>query len=109
MLIDFSKLEEQIIPHMRGGEKEFAVKSYTDGKCKTMYGRLIPGASIGLHTHETNCEVIYVMEGSGKVLDKGEYISISAGQAQYCPKGDDHALVNDGDVDLVYFAAIIEQ
>ena len=109
MLIDFKYTDASVVPHMRGGEKDALVKSWNDGAAKIMHIRLIPGASVGLHTHETNCEVIYVLEGSGKVLDKGEYVSISAGQAQYCPKGDDHALVNDGDVDLVYFAAIIEQ
>ena len=109
MLIDLRNMEEAIIPHMRGGEKEMAVKSWNDEKTKVMLARLIPGASVGLHTHETNCEVIYVLEGSGKVLDKGEYVRISAGQSQYCPKGDDHALINDGDRDLVFFAVIPEQ
>ena len=109
MMLDFKNMPEAIVAHMRGGEKEVAVRSYNDDKTKVMLARLIPGASVGFHTHETNCEVIYVLEGSGKVLDKGEYVPISAGQAQYCPKGDDHGLINDGDVDLVFFAVIPEQ
>ena len=109
MLIDFSKIEEQIIPNMRGGEKEFAVKAYTDGKCKAMHGRLIPGASIGLHTHETNCEVLYILQGSGKVLFDGEYHPISVGSCNYCPKGASHSLINDGEEDLIFFAVIPEQ
>ena len=65
MRIDFAAMEEQIVPHMRDGEKEVALRTYTDGQCKIMRGRLIPGASIGLHTHETNSEIIYVLEGQG--------------------------------------------
>jgi len=109
MLIDFKNLEETIIPHMRGGEKEFAVKSFTDGKCKIMHGRLIPGASIGLHTHETNCEVIYVLRGSGKVLFDNELHPVTVGSCNYCPKGSGHSLINDGAEDLVFFAVIPEQ
>ena len=109
MLIDFKNLEESIVPHMRGGEKEFAVKTYTDGKCKIMRGRLIPGASIGLHAHETNCEVIYVLEGSGKVLFDGEYHPVAAGSCNYCPKGCAHSLINDGETDLIFFAVVAEQ
>ena len=46
MLIDFAAMEEQVIPHMRGGEKEAAMRIYTDAMGKIMKGRLIPGASI---------------------------------------------------------------
>jgi len=109
MLINFQDMEEDVIPHMRGGEKEFAVKSFADGKCKIMRGRLIPGASIGLHTHETNCEVIYVLSGEGKVLFDGQLHPVSAGSCSYCPKGGSHSLINDGGEDLIFFAVIPEQ
>ena len=56
MLIEFDKIEPQIIPHMRGGEKEVQARMYTDPQNKIMRGRLIPGASIGMHTHETSSE-----------------------------------------------------
>ena len=109
MLIDFKNLEETVIPHMRGGEKEFAVKAFSDGKCKIMHGRLIPGASIGLHTHETNCEVIYVLQGEGKVLFDGALHPVAPGSCNYCPKGSGHSLINDGAEDLIFFAVIPEQ
>ena len=109
MRVKFEHIEEEIIPHMRGGEKSFAVKSFSDGLCKIMRGRLIPGASIGLHTHESNCEVIYVLQGEGKVLCDGEYEELSAGACHYCPKGHAHSLINDGDAELLFFAVIPEQ
>ena len=89
MRLDFVNMEAERIPHMRGGEKEVALKSYSDGKNKIMLGRLIPGATIGLHTHETN-----------------------PGVCTYCPKGHQHSLMNDnpeGSEDLVFFAVVPEQ
>ena len=109
MLINFAAMEEQIIPHMRGGEKEAAMRIHTDDMGKIMKGRLIPGASIGLHTHETNCEIIYVLEGTGKVLCDGAYEPLAAGSCHYCPKGHAHSLINDSAADLIFFAVVPEQ
>ena len=109
MLIDFQAITEQVIPHMRGGEKEVAARMYTDELGKIMRGKLIPGASIGLHTHDTSSEVIYILEGRGKVLYEGAYEEVSAGACHYCPKGRAHSLINDSEEDLIFFAVIPEQ
>ena len=106
MLIDFNAIQEKIIPNMRGGEKEAAMRIFDDSLCKIVQGRLIPGATIGLHTHETDSETIYVISGTGKVLDDGVYESLSAGSYHYCPKGHNHSLINDSDTDLTFFAVI---
>ena len=34
-----------------------------------MYSTLRPGASTGLHTHEGNCEIIYVVSGTATFHD----------------------------------------
>lgn len=34
MRLDFVNMEAERIPHMRGGEKEVALKSYSDGKIR---------------------------------------------------------------------------
>lgn len=106
MLIDFNAMEEQIIPHMRGGEKEYRVRMFNDGMGKIMKGRLVPGASIGLHTHEADSESMYFLEGTGKVLFDGETLSVTPGMCHYCPKGHSHSLINDGDEDLIFFAVV---
>ena len=72
MIIDFKHMEEQILPNFKGGEKAYAVKKFTDGRNMIMHGRLESGASIGLHTHEGNCEMFYIIEGTGKVLMDGD-------------------------------------
>lgn len=91
------------------GEKAYAVKKFTDDRNMIMHGRLESGASIGLHTHEGNCEMFYIIEGTGKVLMDGEYERVEAGVCHYCPKGHTHSLINDSDSDLVFFAVVAEQ
>lgn len=106
MKIDFNEIEIKAIPAFKGGEKEFRVQMYTDPTIKIMCGRLIPGASIGLHTHQGNSEIMFILEGSGHVLYDGEKILLKAGDAHYCPQGHSHSLVNDSDSDLVFKACV---
>ena len=106
MNIDFSKMQEQVIPNFKGGEKSYAVKMFDDNDNKIMYGRLIPGASIGLHTHEGNCEIIYILKGHGTALYNGEKEPVSEGVCHYCPQNQSHSLINDSDEDLIFFAVV---
>lgn len=108
MLIDFEKMEAKVVPHMRGGEKEAVLRSYQDGLCKIIRGRLIPGGTVGLHTHVTDSETIYILSGRGKVLYDRGYEPLSAGSCHYCPRGHEHSLINDSDEDLIFFAVIPE-
>ena len=109
MLIDFSTLEEQKIPHFRNGEKVTTIRMFTDPLGKVMSGSLEPGASIGMHTHETSSEVIYILSGDGKVICDGETEIVHAGSCHFCPKGHTHSLINDSGADLTFFAVIPEQ
>ena len=106
MLIDFSKMEEQVIPQFLGGEGTFRTRMRVDELGKIMRAALEPGASIGLHTQETSSEMIYILEGKGKVLYDGEYIPLAAGSCHYCPKGHSHSLINDSDALLTFFAVV---
>ena len=54
MLIDFSNIEEQVIPGFLGGEGTFRPRMRVDELGKIMRAVLEPGSSIGLHTHETS-------------------------------------------------------
>ena len=109
MILDYKKMETTILPNFKGGEKEYAAQMFFDGTNRIMKGKLIPGASVGLHTHETNSETIYILEGNGQVLYEGEYIPLAAGDCHYCPKGKSHSLMNNSDADLRFFAVVPEQ
>lgn len=109
MKINFKEMEAERVPNFKGGDGEFIVKSEFDGTNKIIYGRLEPGSTIGYHKHETNSEIIYILEGNGKCkYDDGEE-TLSAGDCHYCPKGHSHCLINDSDADLVFFAVVPEQ
>ena len=106
MLIEFDKMEEQTIPHFQGGEGAFLTKMRVDELGKILRGRLEPGSTIGMHTHDASSEIIYILAGKGKVLYDGEYEPLSAGSCHYCPKGHSHSLINDSDGMLEFFAVV---
>ncbi len=108
MNINFNNITEEEIKNFKGGEKAANMKFYVDENNRIMQGRLIPGASIGLHTHASNSEIMYILQGSGKVLCDGEYSPVTVGDVHYCPKGHEHSLINCGDEDLIFFAVVPE-
>lgn len=109
MIIDFENMQEKVLENFNGGEKALITKMSVDERNKILYGKLEPGATIGLHTHDTSSEVIYILEGNGKVLYDGEYEEVKAGICHYCPKGHEHSLINDSDADLIFFAVVPQQ
>lgn len=107
MVIDLNKLPIKTMVNFNGGEKELSAHMFIDeAGNKIFFGKLIPGASIGLHTHETSCEVIYILKGKGKVLYQDEELEVSAGLCHYCPKGHAHSLINNSEEDLDFFAVV---
>ena len=106
MLIDFSRMETETIPHFLGGEGEIHAQMHVDGLNRILHGILPPGSSIGCHTHETSSEIVYILSGTGKVKVEGGEEPLKAGDCHYCPKGHEHSLINDGDEDLVLLAMI---
>ena len=108
MLIDFNAIPENVIPNMRGGEKETRMRMHTDALCKVVQGRLIPGASIGYHVHEGETELFYFMEGCGRVQDDDQFVDVTAGDCMATFSGHGHSVENTGDTNLVLLAAIIK-
>ena len=101
MLINFNEIKDTVFENFKGGQGLFTPKIFDDGKCKIMRGRLAPHSHLGLHVHEGNSEMIYVLSGTGKILYEGEYLPLKSGDCHYCPMGHAHSLINDGEVDLV--------
>lgn len=116
MTIDFNEIELSVLPNFKGGEKEFAANMFFDGTNRIFKGRLIPGATIGMHTHDDSCEVIFILEGSGTILEMGPESDtqtrrgVKAGDCLYCPKGHTHSLMNTSEEgDLVFYAVVPKQ
>ena len=109
MILDFAQMETTTLKNFYGGEQELSAEMFQDGQNKILYGRLEPGATIGLHTHETSSEIIYFLRGEGKVLYDGGCEAVRAGVCHYCPKGHSHSLMNDSAAALEFFAVVPQQ
>lgn len=109
MNIDFSKIEEARMDHFKGGEGALLARMFFDGTNRIMKARLEPGSSIGLHEHDTSCEVMFITEGRGTVIIDGEKMTVKAGDVHYCPKGHSHTLINDSDAILAFNAVVPAQ
>ena len=109
MYIDFSKLPIKELKNFYKGEGSVFAKIVLEDKNKIMYGTLPAGASIGEHTHNDNCEMFYVFQGSIKAICDGIEERITAGNLHYCPQGHTHTLINDTDADVLYLSVIPRQ
>ena len=108
MKIDFDAIPVAVTPNMKGGEKEVASRRFQDELGGILKGKLIPGASIGLHTHESNYEVIYIVSGCGTMLCDGVEEALTPGVCHYCAQGHTHKLMNTGTEPLTVFAVVPE-
>ena len=103
MKIELVNREYEIKDNFNGGNKYFKVKTFNDGLNKIMKGLLIPGSSIGLHTHIDSSEIIYIISGSGKKICEGKEERLHEGDVHYCKKGSSHTFINDSNEDLIFF------
>ena len=55
------------------------------------------------------CEIIFILSGSCKVIYEGKEEYLTVGDCHYCKKGQSHAIINNGDEDLVMFAVVCAQ
>lgn len=109
MLICFDKIEDEVNKNFRGGEKNTVVKKFADDNNLIMQIKLEPGASIGLHKHETDSEIVYILQGKGRVLYDDGQEELKIGVCHYCPKGHSHSMMNDGTEDLIFLAIVPQQ
>lgn len=65
------------------------------------------GCSIGLHPHENDEEIFYVIKGKGRVDDNGKTYDVSVGDATLTGGGETHSIENIGDEPLEVLAVIL--
>ena len=102
------KIAEAHLEGFKGGQGKLDTRNYVDDKVKIMYSTLRPGASTGLHTHEGNCEIIYVVSGTATFHYDDVVEEVRQGQVHYCPMNHAHYMENLTDHDLVYLAIVPE-
>lgn len=97
---------------MRGGNKDATLTHLYTGEELKGNSRLCsvislePGASIGHHIHENEEEIYYILKGKGLVMDDGEPVEVSVGDAILTRDGAGHSIENIGDEDLEFMAII---
>ncbi len=109
MVVDFNKLSKMVFPELLGGKNNTAAWISDDGTNQIMLTMLEPGASIGRHVHEDDCECIYMISGTGTMLFDDTSEELRPGVVHYCPMGHSHSMVNEGTVDLVYVSFVAKQ
>ena len=109
MKLDFLTMDENWMANFKGGEKGLLVKMFADGQNKIIRARLIAGATVGDHAHETGSEIIFALSGEATATTDGVEERLRAGDCHYCPKGHRHFLKNDGPEDFVFFAVVAQQ
>lgn len=112
MIIRLEDIPQSIIPAFKGGEKELRANMHSDGRNRMFKGCLVPGSSIGVHTHDDSCETIFIISGTGTILEIENGVEsirpVNAGDCLFCDKGQTHSLRNTSDEDLVFYASVIQ-
>lgn len=109
MIIKFNEMEETQLKAFYGGEGALIANMYVDEKNKILRGKLVHGASIGLHRHVPSSEIIFIISGRGKAICDGVEEILNPGDCHYCPKGSEHTLMNMGEEDLCFYAVVPQQ
>ena len=106
------RVDESNLKNGRGlVKREFIVEGENlRNKAKLFSKITIPkGNSIGMHDHVDDFEIYYILSGKGKVLDHGQEVEVSAGDAIYTADGNKHCIENIGEEDLVFIATVINE
>ena len=107
--IDFNSMEVDTMSDFKGGDGDIYMKMLVDGKNKFMYCAIPSGSSVGNHTHDTDMEIIYVLQGEASIVFDGVEQVYTKGMAHYCQKGHGHSISNKGAEDLVTFNVVAPQ
>ena len=109
MLLNFNEMKEITMPGMNDGTGTMSAKLYMDEQGKIIPCSIHPGGSIGMHTHETNDDINYILSGTGKAVCDGIVESLSVGNCHICQKGSAHSIENTGEEDLVMLTVVVER
>lgn len=106
MIIDFKKMDTKQVEGFKGGKGLMLTQMADDGHVKIMHNTLRPGSTIGMHTHEGNCEVIYILKGTLTFICDGKEETASTGDVHYCPCDHTHTAENRTQEDAEFFAIV---
>ena len=98
MVLDFEKMPVTPMEHFKGGEGTLGLRKFDDPAMGAVVRLTMPaGSTIGMHTHVGNCEVVYVLAGSGVCYYDDTVYPVKAGSIVYCPEHHAHSICNTGE------------
>ena len=106
MIIKFDEIKEKELQAFHGGEGALSANMFVDEKNKILRGKLVPGATVGMHRHIPSSEIIFILSGEAKAVCDGVEEILASGDCHYCPQGSEHSLENIGGEDLRFFAVV---
>ena len=113
MIQKSSQMETEVRENMRGGKGKVEIthvlkQSQLTGKCR-LVGKITlkPGCSIGLHPHENEEEIYYILKGKALVDDNGAMSELGEGDVILTGGGASHSVENISDETLEIFAFIL--
>ena len=109
MIIDYKNMATTVLKNFNNGEGQLNAKLHMDELNKILYGVLPPSSSVGLHTHETSSEIIYILKGEGLIVCDNQEEKVSEGSLHYCKKGSSHTFINNSDKDIEFIAVVPNQ
>ena len=108
--------EEQRVTkaNSRGGAGEVQMRFLVNG-AEELYGKgklfnhmvMEPGVSVGLHAHDGDNEIYYILTGTGEYNDNGTIVTVKAGDVCICNDGETHALINTGSEVMEFIALVV--
>ncbi len=108
-----SEMEKEIGERMRGGDGQVELlhlfkKEELGGKARMFAKlRMQKDCSIGLHAHDEEEEVYYILSGKGVVTDDGKEYVVAPGDAVLTGGGSSHSIRNNEDEPLEFVAVIL--
>ena len=109
MKIKFEELKEQLLREFKGGKGIVKGRMVSDDLGKIMRLELAKGTSIGMHTHTTNSEMVYVIQGTATCTMNDDVEIVHAGECHYCPKESSHSIANNDAENLLLFCVVSHQ
>jgi quercetin dioxygenase-like cupin family protein len=108
-----AELKTDVYKEFRGGKGEIFFEHFLDLHKSNGAGRVFskvvipPGASLGVHRHEGDCEVLYILKGEALFNDNGTEVKLGPGDVNFCRDGDSHSVENIGSGDLECIAVVL--
>ena len=109
MLTKFENIQPVVVNNLRGGEGSCTLYKLEDLPIQyKMFAKIVvhPNSSIGYHAHVGDEEIIYVLEGKGKVIVEEETKELLPGMINVCKENHYHSVINDSNEDLVIIGIV---